>query len=80
VIREERRASITVRWKGGAITDLVVALPRHQPAIRTDEETIEQTRRDAPALGCAGIARDAGELLAEADLGDARSLVIWAAQ
>ena len=31
VIREERRATLTIRWKGGAITELVVPLPRYQP-------------------------------------------------
>jgi DNA invertase Pin-like site-specific DNA recombinase len=40
VIREERRATVTLRWRGGAITELVVSLPRHQPSIRTDEDTI----------------------------------------
>ena len=39
VIREERRATLTIRWKGGAITELVVPLPRYQPPIRTDEDT-----------------------------------------
>ncbi|HET7379869.1 MAG TPA: recombinase family protein [Gaiellales bacterium] len=43
--REERRALITVRWKGGAITELAVTLPKPQPAIRTDEDTIELIRR-----------------------------------
>ena len=35
VIREERRATLTLRWQGGAITELAVPLPRHQPPIRT---------------------------------------------
>jgi DNA invertase Pin-like site-specific DNA recombinase len=38
--REERRATITIRWRGGALTELAVALPRPQPAIHTDEDTI----------------------------------------
>src|SRR5262249_58173782 len=43
--REERRAQLTIRWKGGAITELAVTLPKPQPAIRTDEDTIELIRR-----------------------------------
>ncbi|MDQ5834712.1 MAG: recombinase family protein [Actinomycetota bacterium] len=45
VVREERRAMLTVRWRGGAITELAVALPKPQPAIRTDEDTIELLSR-----------------------------------
>jgi DNA invertase Pin-like site-specific DNA recombinase len=45
VVREERRAMLTVRWRGGAITELAVALPKPQPAIRTDEDTIELLER-----------------------------------
>ena len=40
VQREHDRATVTIRWRGGAITELAVALPRHQPTIRTDEDTI----------------------------------------
>ncbi len=45
VSREERRAQLTIRWRGGAITELTVPLPRHQPTIRTDEDTIELIKR-----------------------------------
>ena len=45
VEREERRATLTIRWRGGAITELAVTLPKPQPAIRTDEDTIELIRR-----------------------------------
>ncbi|MEO9121274.1 MAG: recombinase family protein [Solirubrobacteraceae bacterium] len=45
VVREQRRATVAIRWKGGAITELAVALPRHQPSIRTDEDTIELLTR-----------------------------------
>jgi DNA invertase Pin-like site-specific DNA recombinase len=45
VVREERRAMLTIRWRGGAITELAVALPKPQPAIRTDEETIALLER-----------------------------------
>ena len=38
-------ALLTIRWRGGAITELAVTLPKPQPAIRTDEDTIELIRR-----------------------------------
>jgi hypothetical protein len=40
VQREHDKATVTIRWNGGAITELAVPLPRHQPTIRTDEDTI----------------------------------------
>ena len=43
--REQRRALLTIRWKGGAITELAITLPKPQPAVRTDEDTIELIRR-----------------------------------
>jgi DNA invertase Pin-like site-specific DNA recombinase len=58
VVREERRAMLTVRWRGGALTELAVALPRHQPPIRTDEDTIALLERLAvhyPDATIAGI-------------------------
>jgi hypothetical protein len=45
VMREERRANITIRWRGSAITELAVTLPKPQPQLRTDEDTIELIRR-----------------------------------
>jgi DNA invertase Pin-like site-specific DNA recombinase len=46
VQREEFRAHLTLRWKGGMITELDVHLPRLNPArIRTDEDTVELVRR-----------------------------------
>ena len=45
VAREQRQATVTIRWQGAAITELAVALPRHQPSIRTDEDTIELLQR-----------------------------------
>ena len=45
VARGERRAQLTIQWKGAAITELAVTLPKPQPAIRTDEDTIELIRR-----------------------------------
>lgn len=43
--REERRAMLTIRWRGGAITELTVQLSKPQPAIRTDEDTIKLLER-----------------------------------
>ena len=56
VNREERRATVTLRWHGGAITELVIPLPRHQPSIRTDEDTIELLTRLAVHYDDATIA------------------------
>ncbi|MCA1681484.1 MAG: recombinase family protein, partial [Actinobacteria bacterium] len=56
--RRQRRATVTVRWQGGALTELAVALPRPQPAIRTDEDTIALLERLAthyPDATIAGI-------------------------
>ncbi|MDQ3644668.1 MAG: recombinase family protein [Actinomycetota bacterium] len=56
VIREDRRATLTVRWRGGALTELAVPLPRPQPTIRTDEDTIDLLRRLAVHYDDATIA------------------------
>jgi DNA invertase Pin-like site-specific DNA recombinase len=57
--RDEGRAELTVRWRGGAITELTVELPRsNPPTIRTDEDTIALLRRLAvhyPDATIAGI-------------------------
>jgi DNA invertase Pin-like site-specific DNA recombinase len=46
VQRDEFCAHLTLRWKGGMITELDVHLPRLNPArIRTDEDTVELVRR-----------------------------------
>ena len=45
VDRDKDQATVTIRWHGGAITELTVPLPRHQPTIRTDEDTIELLTR-----------------------------------
>ncbi|HZU44043.1 MAG TPA: recombinase family protein [Terriglobales bacterium] len=43
------RAQLRMRWKGGAITSLEVALPHHAPpGLRTDEDTIQLLTRLAP--------------------------------
>ena len=51
-------ASLVLRWKGGAISELTVPLRRRQPAIRTDEDTVSLIRRLAvhyPDAQIAGI-------------------------
>jgi DNA invertase Pin-like site-specific DNA recombinase len=51
-------AELVLRWKGGIITDVDVPLRRPQPAIRTDEDTIDLLRRLAvhyPDAKIAGI-------------------------
>jgi DNA invertase Pin-like site-specific DNA recombinase len=51
-------ASLIVRWKGGAISELTVPLRRPQPKIRTSEDTIALIRRLAvhyPDAVIAGI-------------------------
>jgi DNA invertase Pin-like site-specific DNA recombinase/DNA-directed RNA polymerase subunit RPC12/RpoP len=45
VNRQERRATLTLRWQGGALTELAVPLPKQQPKIRTDEDTIALLER-----------------------------------
>jgi DNA invertase Pin-like site-specific DNA recombinase len=59
VHRDEHRAHLTLRWRGGIISDLDVELPRSSPpTIRTDEETIALVRRLAahyPDAVIAGI-------------------------
>jgi DNA invertase Pin-like site-specific DNA recombinase len=46
VDRDKANAHLTLRWKGGALTELDVNLPRTRPAtVRTDEDTIALVRR-----------------------------------
>jgi len=61
IIASDRGASnahLTLRWRGGAISELDVNLRRHAPTVRTDEDTIELIRRLAahhPDAVIAGI-------------------------
>ncbi|MGH9251041.1 MAG: helix-turn-helix domain-containing protein, partial [Acidimicrobiales bacterium] len=59
VYRDEKRAELCLRWRGGATTELVVELRgAHQPTVRTDEDTIDLIRRLAvhyPDTTIAGI-------------------------
>jgi hypothetical protein len=46
VQRDDFRAHLTLRWRGGTITELDLHLPRLNPArVRTDEDTVELIRR-----------------------------------
>lgn len=46
VQRDEWRAHLTLRWRGGMISEIDVHLPRLNPArIHTDEDTVELVRR-----------------------------------
>ena len=59
VQKQEGRAQLTLRWRGGAITAIALDLPRHrQAAVRTEEDTIDLLRRLAahyPDATIAGI-------------------------
>ena len=46
VERDKAAAHLTIRWNGGALDEIDLALPRSRPAtIRTDEDTIALVRR-----------------------------------
>ena len=46
VHKDESRTHLTLRWRGGALTELDLDTPRRRPAIvRTDEDTIALVRR-----------------------------------
>jgi DNA invertase Pin-like site-specific DNA recombinase len=56
VDRDERRAHLTLRWRGGTITELHVSLRATPPRIRTDEDSLALIRRLAPHYPDAVIA------------------------
>ena len=46
VFRDDYRAHLTLRWRGGQLTELDINLPRSRPAtVRTDEDTLVLLRR-----------------------------------
>jgi excisionase family DNA binding protein len=45
VHKDQYRAVVTLRWRGGTLTDIPIDLPRRQAAVRTDEDTIALLRR-----------------------------------
>jgi predicted DNA-binding transcriptional regulator AlpA len=71
VVRAESKAYLTLRWRGGAIFELDVALRSYRiPPIRTDEDTIELVRRLAahyPDAMIAGIVNRQGRRTARGD-------------
>ncbi|HKI13579.1 MAG TPA: recombinase family protein, partial [Roseiarcus sp.] len=68
VERDKATACLTLRWKGGALAEIDLALPRSRPAtIRTDEDTIALVRRLAtlyPDAVIAGILNRQGRTTA----------------
>ena len=68
VDRDAFAAHLTVRWKGGALTEIDLALPRSRPAtIRTDEDTVALLRRLAahyPDAVIAGVLNRQGRTTA----------------
>jgi DNA invertase Pin-like site-specific DNA recombinase len=57
VERDDDRAHLVLRWRGGTFTELDVPLPRsHPPRIRTDEDSLALIRRLAPHYPDAVIA------------------------
>jgi DNA invertase Pin-like site-specific DNA recombinase len=54
--RDERRAHLTLRWRGGTITERHVHLRASPPRIRTDEDSLALIRRLAPHYPDAVIA------------------------
>jgi DNA invertase Pin-like site-specific DNA recombinase len=71
VVRVERQAfcaHLTARWKGGALTEIDLNLPRSRPAtIRTSEDTVEVLRRLAahyPDAVIAGVLNRQGRTTA----------------
>jgi DNA invertase Pin-like site-specific DNA recombinase len=66
--RDKAAAYLTLRWKGGQLSDIELALPRSRPAtIRTDENTVALVRRLAvhyPDAVIAGILNRQGRATA----------------
>ena len=67
VDRAAGQARLTLRWRGGALSEVRVTLKARQPTIRTDDDTIELIRRLAchhPDGTIAGILNRQGRLSA----------------
>jgi DNA invertase Pin-like site-specific DNA recombinase len=62
--RKLRRAYLTLRWRGGAFTNLELELKRHNSPLRTNEDTVDLIRRLAahyPDQVIAGILNRQGK-------------------
>ena len=58
VEKPQRRIQLTLRWRGGSLTEITLEPPRRQATVRTDEDTIALVRRLAdhyPDATIAGI-------------------------
>ena len=58
VEKPQRRIQLTLRWRGGSLTEITLEPPRRQATVRTDEDTIALIRRLAdhyPDATIAGI-------------------------
>ena len=58
VFKDQNRAHLTLRWRGGALNDIDLNLSRHRATVRTDEDTVALLRRLAnhyPDAVIAGI-------------------------
>jgi DNA invertase Pin-like site-specific DNA recombinase/predicted DNA-binding transcriptional regulator AlpA len=58
VKKDEYRSHLTLRWRGGALAEIDLDLPRRAAAVRTDEDTVALVRRLAvhyPDAVIAGI-------------------------
>ncbi len=56
VDKDQYRAHLTLRWRGGALTEIDLDLPRRRATVRTDEDTIALLRRLAAHYSDAVIA------------------------
>jgi predicted DNA-binding transcriptional regulator AlpA len=54
--KDQYRAHLTTRWRGGALTEIDLDLPRRRAAVRTDEDTVALPRRLAVHYSDAVIA------------------------
>jgi excisionase family DNA binding protein len=45
VYKDQNRAHLTLRWRGGALMEIDLDLPRRQATVRTDEDTVALVRR-----------------------------------
>jgi len=56
VDKDQYRAHLTLRWRGGSLTEIDLDLPRRRATVRTDEDTIALLRRLAAHYSDAVIA------------------------